>query len=364
MALLLAGLVAPSAVLAYGGQAAQNMILPKGETRQGTFYATGQTVTIDGDIDGDLICAGSTVSVNGAVHGDVICAGQLLSVNGPVDGSVRLAGQSVSINGAVGRNATIMAQALTIGTSGRVSGDMGVLAQTTSINGAVGRDVYGRMQNLTVNAEIGAINSWVEQLTLGSGARVQGDVKYVSDSTFDLDKAKIGGQVQRSAPPVDRSARESAVQAAGFAWRFYWIVAGLLTGLILTWLLPKLFRRVTEPMLERPAVTLGWGILVLIVAPMAALGLLITAVLAPLGGLLLALWALAVAVGGLFAGVAMGRWLLVRADWRPDSLVLAAMFGVPLAVILFSIPGLGAILMILAVGWAIGGLVLGGRALR
>jgi cytoskeletal protein CcmA (bactofilin family) len=364
LVLLLVGGLAPGMAWAYGGQSGQNLTLPKGETRSGTYYATGQTVTIDGDINGDLICAGSTVSVNGAVHGDVICAGQLVSVNGPVDGSVRLAGQSVSVNGSVGRNATVMTQALTIGNAAHISGDLGVLAQTASINGPVDQDVYGRVQSLSIAASVGAVNAWVQQLTLGSGAQVRGDVKYVSENTFELDKSKVGGKVERSAPPVNHNQRAAAATSAGFALRFYWIVAGLLTGLVLTWLLPRLFRRVTGVMLERPGAALGWGVLATLVAPVLAFVLLITVVGAPLGLFTLALWGMSMAVGGLFAGVAVGRWLLTHADWRPDSLVLAAAFGVPLAVILFSIPGLGALILVAATVWAVGGLLLSARGLR
>src|SRR4051812_5664076 len=96
----------PSVAVAYPVDSSQTVTLPKGQTKAGTFYATGQTVTIDGDVDGDLICAGQTVTVSGAVHGDVICGGQNVTINGPVDGSVRAAGQTVDVNGTVGRNVT------------------------------------------------------------------------------------------------------------------------------------------------------------------------------------------------------------------------------------------------------------------
>jgi cytoskeletal protein CcmA (bactofilin family) len=365
VAVTMVGLMAvPGLALAFGAQAGQTVTLPKGETKTGTYYVAGEAVTIDGDVNGDLICAGSSVSINGAVHGDVICAGQLVSINGPVDGSVRLAGQSVSINGTVGRNATVLAQALTVGSSGRIAGDLGVLGQTASVNGPVDKDVYGRMQSLSLGAAVGPVTAAMHDLALGSGAKVRGDLRYESEDTFTVDKSKVSGTIARTAPPVSRSQQEAAAESAGFALRLYWIVAALLSGLLLVWLLPRLFRRVTDAMLARPGTALGVGAVSLLLVPVAVIGLLVTVVGAPLGLLLLGLWALMLATSGLFAGVAVGRWLLARADWHKDSLLLAAVFGVPLAVILFSIPGLGGLIMLVAMCWGVGGLVLSGRALR
>jgi hypothetical protein len=259
MAVVLAvtGALIPGLALAYSVQANQNVTVPKGETKTGTFYATGQTITIDGDINGDLICAGSTVNVNGAVHGDVICAGQLVSVNGPVDGSVRLAGQSVSVNNTVGRNKT---------------------------------------------------------------------------------------------------QRQAMSTTAGFAFRLYWIIATLVTALVLTWLVPRLFGRASRVLLERPWQSLGWGVLISIFGPFAFLLLLLSIIGIPLALLWLLTWLFVMGLGSMVAGVAVGRWLLHRADWHQDSLPLAALFGVPLVVILCSIPGVGGLVALVALSWAAGGL--------
>jgi hypothetical protein len=304
------------------------------------------------------------VTVNGAVHGDVICAGQLVAINGPVDGSVRLAGQSVSVNGTVGRNATIMAQGVTIGSSAHISGDLGMLAQTASVNGIVDRDVYGSMQSLSLGGSVGPVDARLQNLAVSPSASVHGDLRYQSEQTFTVDKSKVSGQIQRTAPPVSHAQREAAATSAGFAIRLYWIVAATVTGLALVWLAPKLLGRVSETMRKRAATSIGWGVVVVLLGPIAFLLLMITVIGLPLGLLLLAVWGLMLAVGGLFAGVAVGQWLLARADWRKNSLALAALFGVPLVVILFSIPVLGGLVMFTAMCWAVGGMVQVAKVLR
>lgn len=365
VAVALAILVMPSFALAYSWQAdQQNVTLPKGETKNGTFYAMGQNVTIDGDVNGDLICAASTVVVNGAVHGDVLCAGQLVTVNGPVDGSVRLAGQSVSVNGAVGRNATMLAQAFTLGGSARVNGDLGALSQNTSINGTTEKELYGAFQTLSIGGAVAATDVMAENLTLGSNARVNGTLKYMSDNTFTLDKAKVGGEIQRVEPPVSHGQREAASNNARLMVRLYWILAATVTGLVLAALMPRAIRRVTHEMRGRVGASFAWGAIVTVMAPIVAVVLAMTVLGAPLGALIAVLWGLMLATSGVFGGIAVGQWLLVRADWHKDSLVWAAAFGVPLVVILFSIPGIGGLLMFAALLWGVGGMSLATKALR
>jgi hypothetical protein len=65
----------------------QDVSVPKGETINETLVATGQTVSIDGDVSGDVICAGQNISIAGNVNGDVLCAGQTVDVAGSVTAS-------------------------------------------------------------------------------------------------------------------------------------------------------------------------------------------------------------------------------------------------------------------------------------
>jgi hypothetical protein len=357
-------LVAPGAVVAFNAASGQNVTVPKGEVKAGTYYAAGQVVTIDGDVDGDLICAGSTVAVNGAVHGDVICAGQSVSVNGPVDGSVRLVGQSVSVGGKVGRNGTVMAQSFTLGSTGQVVGDLGVLGQVANVNGPVDRDVYGAMESLMLGSAVGSVQAQVNNLSLGSGGSVKGNLSYTSEQTFDVDRSKVGGEISRHAPATPRAQREDNAARAGMAMRLYWMAALLVVGLALTWLAPRLVGRAAQVMLERPGASIGWGLIVMLLGPLIVILLVVTVIGVPLGLLLAVLWCVLLAVGSVLAGIAIGRWFLQRAEWQKDSLLWATAFGVPLSVIIFSIPVLGALTSLVALWWAVGGVVLSARALQ
>lgn len=355
-------LAVPGLALAFGAQAGSDVTLPKGDTKAGTFYAAGNVVTIDGDVDGDLICAGNTVTVNGAVHGDVICAAQTISVNGPVDGSVRLVGQSLNITGTVGRNVTVAGQSVTIGSSAKVSGDMGVAGQTVSVNGPVDKDLYGAMGTLSLGAAVGGVNARINDLAFGGGASVRGDLSYTSNNTFSVDKAKVGGNITRTAPPqVQR--HESPVRGT-LAFGLYWLVAALIVGLVMVGLAPKAVRAVTATMDKRPGASVGWGLVVLLLGPIVILLLLITVIGIPLAMLAGGLWLLILGVSQIFAGIAIGDWVMRRAEWKKGSLLWATVVGIPIAVILFNIPWLGALFALVAMFWAVGGLMLSYRTAR
>jgi len=134
--------------------------------------------------------------------------------------------------------------------------------------------------------------------------------------------------------------------------------------LVLALLAPRLVGRVTDVMVKRPGGSIGWGLVVAIVTPIVALLLMFTVIGIPLALLILAVWLLALLVSGVFAGIAFGHWLLDRADWNKGSLVWAAVVGVILSAVVFSIPFLGSLIGLVASWWALGGMALTSRSAR
>lgn len=359
-----AALMLPAAAGAVSAEHGTTVTVPKGETKAGTYYAAGQVVTIDGDIDGDLVCAGNTVSINGAVHGDVICGGQTITINGPVDGSVRVAGQVVDLGGTIGRNAMVASQSLTLGSTAKISGDLGILGQTANINGPVDKDVYGRVQSLTLGSAVGGVTVWTTDLTMSSDAKVKGDLKYTSTNTFDLNHAQIGGNVERTAAPDIQGQVQQNAARAELGLRLYWIVASLIIGLAFVFLAPKLVQKVTGIMRSKPGASIGWGLIVTLLAPLLAILLLVTVLGIPLGLLLGVAWGLAVGTSGIFAGIAAGEWFVERAEWQRRPLLMATAIGVPLSAIIFSIPVLGWLIGLVATWWAVGAISMAAKQAR
>ena len=114
LAAVLVGCLAPGMALAaqFMSDDAEALV-EAGTTVEGNLYATGQTVTIEGTVDGDLICAGGQVAVakGGVVTGDLMCAGQSVEISGEVRGDVRSAGYLVRVNeGGIRRGRALFAE--------------------------------------------------------------------------------------------------------------------------------------------------------------------------------------------------------------------------------------------------------------
>jgi cytoskeletal protein CcmA (bactofilin family) len=361
---LLAGLLVPVGALAMSVSSGQSVTVAKGETHQGTLFAGSQVITIDGDIDGDLVCAANTVTVNGTVRGDVLCGAQTITINGTVEGNVRVAGQSVNLNGSVARNGMVATQSLTMGTAAKLAGDMGIVGQSASINGPVQRDVYGAMQSLNLAAPVGAVTAAINNLTISGDGKINGDLRYTSSETLNVDKSKVTGQVVHTQPAKHDKANADDAARASLAGRLYWMLAAVLMGLAIVFVAPRHVRRVSQVMRDRPGAAVGWGLIIALITPLLILLLAFTVIGIPLAFLLGLGYVAALIVSGVLAGIAAGEWFVDRAEWRTNPLLWAALVGVSLSVIIFSIPFIGWLVALVATWWALGGLVLSARHAR
>lgn len=359
---LLAGavlaLMLPAAALAASPIENQNVVLAKDDNRTGTYFASGQTVTIDGNVNGDVICFGQNIIINGTVSGDVLCAGQTVTVNGPVTGSVRVGGQLVTVNGTVGRNISVGAQDFVLGSGAKVSGDVLAGGQTVKLDAPIAGAVYVGTQFLELNSKIGGnLTATVENFDLGASAEVSGNVDYTSSASFALNKDQIKGQVVRHSPSAP-AARMQPTASDKFAMLMYWLTASLVGMLLAIWLAPRMMRSVTSEMLKRWGSSLGWGALVLFAGPFALIVLGITVIGLPSMAVLATLWIIAICSSGIFAGVALGRLAWQHKDDSPKALALAGAAGVPLVVVAGWLPWLGVLVGLGMSIWTLGGMSL------
>jgi cytoskeletal protein CcmA (bactofilin family) len=348
----------PVTALAFSSDTGQTVNLAQGQTKTGTYYAAGRDVTIDADVNGDLVCAGQNVTVNGAIHGDILCAAQTLTINGRVDGSVRLAGQVVNVTGSVGRNGTIAGQ--TVDISGHISGDLGMLAQTASVNSAVDSDVYGVIQDLTIGSSVGGVAARVDTLQLTSNAHVKGNVNYTSPNSATINQSQVGGSITHSvAAPVHHTRSWGSV-----IWMIIFLIFGIwVIAFVLALVVPRSVERVTEVMFAKPGLSIGVGVATMILTPIAAVLLLFTVIGIPLAVLLWLLWVLGLAFSYVIAAIGVGLLLLQWTGWNKGSLLWAVAIGVPVAIIIFNIPFIGWLAALVALWWGFGGLAMSSRIL-
>ena len=104
--------------------AADVVLVTEDEVVDEDLYAGANVVTIDGTIQGDLIVwAFDRLTINGEVEGDVMGFATTAQINGKVGGSVRLIGSSITSAGEVG--ADVFAIGWSVRTAGSVGRDAG-----------------------------------------------------------------------------------------------------------------------------------------------------------------------------------------------------------------------------------------------
>ena len=292
-------------------------------------FRTDTSISIGDDevINDDLYLFGTTITVNGIVNGDLFAAGNSLTVNGTVNGNVFLVGQEVTVNGTVSRGARITANNATI--AGSIGEDLLLLGNSTSIHGGatIGRDLIatvasltldgmvqrrfaGNAQTVTLNGSVGSnVDVGVEDLTITEDASIGGDLTYRSDKMAEIaGGADIGGDVNHE------MAAEADIETGFSIGSFVPSIIGLIMtavyGTALLLVFPRLTVAASNQLLENTIMSIGMGIVFLIVVPIVSVLVMITVIGIPLGLIALLLYGIALFSAQVFVGMTLGRLIL------------------------------------------------------
>jgi cytoskeletal protein CcmA (bactofilin family) len=315
-----------------------------GQTVQGDLIASAGTVRVDGRVDGDLLASGGQVTVAGTVTGDVLVGAGSTTVSGEVGGDLRAGTGQARIQGRVGEDAVLGAGQATVAPGAQIQGDLIFGAGQMQMDGAVAGSVLG-----------------------SAGSYTRG--------------GSVGGSERVNVQQPEEEQEPTLADRALDALRRY--VSILVVGVLLLWLLPRVFRGAADAARGRPLVSFGAGflgffavivalVLVVLVTVLVAvvLGLLglgsLTGVTA-FGGALVAaiivfLFVLAVAFAAqATVGLALGR-LLLRGEGRSFLGGLGALaLGLVVVVLVAAIPVAGGWLEALLALLGLGALLLMAR---
>lgn len=335
-------------------ESGNNVTVPPDKTINSTLYSAGNNIEVAGTIDGDVFCAGQNVTISGTVNGDVICGAQTIHISGTVNGSIRVAAQSVTISGTITDNASIIAQTVTADSRSNIKNDAGIAGATVILNGAIGRDLATSGSSVTLNGAIGRnVQASSQDIALGRSAVVDGNVEYTSQNKLDqAPGAQVKGKVVHHTPEQKQSKK-----ALGFISLFglYVFLAMLFTALILVLLFPQIFHTAAENTRASMLRTLLVGFLTSIVVPVVLLILAFTVIGIPLAIIGTLVWLIVLALSGPFAAYLLGRLIL---DGRATNAILTMLLGAVILLVLYLIPFLNFFVLLLALWFGIGMIVL------
>ncbi|MFA6106116.1 MAG: hypothetical protein WC745_00360 [Patescibacteria group bacterium] len=353
----------PAGVSAYEIRKGDTVIVPKDEIIDGNLYVAGANINIDGHVKGDVFCAGQSINLSGTVDGSVFCAGQNINLNGKVAGSARMAASTININGEIGQNANAFAASISVSEKSKIGWDMFMGAAGANLSGEIGGDLHGGGANISLNSKVGKnVNLALGEkkdtsFTIGDKAQIGGDLTYRSG-----EDAEISGQAKIAGETI-RKEFTAGIKKSGPAARAGMIVFSIFSSLIIGLVLVSVFRKniivVTDIMLDKIAASIGVGFLALVLAPFVFVILAITIIGLPLSLILLALWIITLYVSKIITGIFLGR-VLIEKYWavKKESLIWPMIIGVTVTSLICFIPFIGWLLGLIAVLWALGGMIL------
>lgn len=329
------------------------------ETIDGTLYAAGTTIRVDGTVKGDLICGGQQVTVSGTVEGDILCGAQSITVTGHVTGNIRSAAQTISVTGKVDGSVTIAAMTATLGSDGVVGRDLTVVGQDVVLDGTVTRDTQVGSATFNTSGKLGRdLNVEASAVTLNDKTTVGGNFAYVSKEDASVaNGAHITGKTTHRQPPKNAQTPTALSVSAFLSALALGFASFLLLGLAMLGASPRLMAATSHAITKSPLGTIGVGLLALIVPPIAGLTLFITVIGIPLAFVIFLSWLVAIIMALSVSSHALGRLIVSKLKWEEKWPNFAALVvGVFILFLLALVPYIGGYVMFAALLWGLGGL--------
>lgn len=264
----------------------------------GATYYVSPSAELDKAIAGNIVMLGEQVQLGqGAmVEGDAWLSGRQVAVKGGVKGDVEIYGSRVVLNGLVEGNVLVFAQEMQLGPDAKVGGDLSY--------------TLAREPDVSLQAVVdGALNGAV------LGEKWAGSVEGLSERTgsraHDAQKSKPG------AP------EHSLLEDSGLAFSMA-MVLGFIASVVALGV-PDLLRAPGRVFDERPAQTLGFGLLWLIGLPVVGAVATVSLVGLPIGLVLMVVYPLMLFVGLIVSlallGALIRRIIPFEGDVRTTTLI-------------------------------------------
>ena len=311
--------------------------VPANQIVDDDLFIAGADIAIEGTVNGDVYAAGNTITISGIVNGDVIAVGQTITVSGSVRDDLRAAAQSIQLTGAkIGDSVSVATQTLTVDGSS-IGGGILVAAESASLRSPVGRGIVGALNRLNVDSLVGKdIRVVLDQLTLGAGARVGGEVVYQSGKEARVDEgARLAGGLRRTQPRA-----EPAFQL-GLGYKIWSLLGTVLVGLVLMRLFPRVFEQSRDLINHQPWPIAGWGLLVVLATIPAAIVVAITIIGIPLALLTLLGYFVMFYLAKFFAIYAITNWAWTRYKLKKRSPYMILTVGLLAYYVLLLVPIVG-----------------------
>jgi cytoskeletal protein CcmA (bactofilin family) len=337
------------------------------DIQEDDLYVAGGEVTIDAPVYGDVMAAGGELVFNDSIGEDLTVAGGEITINGPTGDDLRITGGQVTVRGVVYDDVIVFGGDVLIASSAVIKGNLVSYTGKTAIEGTVEGAVKATGGEITISGSISGPSQLVaEDISIGDGAAFMSDVSYYSkDGEVDFGTSLIGvtATLDESLGWKDRMDHEEERSIGAGIGLIGWIMF-LVSGFIILALINKFFsgrfKRASEQAMGATVNSLGYGLIYLILVPLALIVLMITIVGIPAALLLLTLYIITITLGSLIFGLLLSHLLNKRKGgtwgfWKMVLIGLGLAFALKLVAL---IPFIGGLASFVAIAIAFGAILL------
>lgn len=302
-----------------------NPIVAKANTQDGLFRAD-YSITVEDKMDGSGFVAGNIVTINNEVNGILFGAGNVVNVSSKSD-YMFIAGSSVTLNGTSSKDAFVAGSIIELNNL-KLDRDLYVAGQKITVSGTVGRNAFVSGSDVVIDGIInGDLFVDAEEITINSNAIINGKLSYNDDAQIETSKeAKIASKTtyknKSVNTEVDKDVSITSIIVSKLINTLTSLLNILVVGLLMVLLLPRLFEKLKEIEPNRLLPSFAWGLLILVVTPIAALIALITYVGIATSILSVALYAIFIYISTILSSFTITSLVLKNKVKNPYLLLL------------------------------------------
>lgn len=361
----IASLFAPAIASAQKIDSSELVTLFENEEIHQDYFATGETISLSGTVNGDAYIAGKTVFVDGLINGDLIIAGGTVTIRGTVKEDLRVLGGSVTITGTVDKNITALGGTVVLTNGATIGGSLTAGAGTLHILSPLGKGATIAAGKTIIGSTInGNVTALIDDLTLTDTASIQGDLLYYSDFEGNLtksDSATVSGEIIHTIPIHDPALTNKnnvfSLSGVGLFIKLLSLFSSLLLGLILLQFTPRFTNRTVSHIEKKPFISILFGGLFFILSPILIFLLFITLVGIPFAIIFILLLTGIVFFAKVFAIMFIGQQLIKYLNQKASHQWILVL-GIVAYGLLTAIPIFGFILSVLSVCAGAGALLI------
>lgn len=323
------------------------------------------TVAAGEVINDDLFIGAESADIAGTVNGDIYVGAGTVKFTGRVSGDLVVGGGTVIIDKAViGDSLIVGAGTVTIDEQSRIGGSLLAGTGTLDNQARIGRNIMVGAGTIKLNNTVGGeARMGTGTLSLGPKTVINGDLTYSSEELNQDEKAVIKGEVTKHQAPKVKQWNDGQIKAqmaqvwrsAKFALHTVSFLGSLLVGLFLIWVLAKPAQAISDKIQISLGASLGWGLVLLFVAPPVLMLLLFSVIGAPLALIFGLLFAIDLYLAKIFASLALGTVVSRNFGWKQLSPAAVFFVGLVVYYLLRLIPVVGMFIRLLALLAGLGG---------